>query len=287
MKDIPVFYCPEMVANAESFSPSAGKPELAVKEWIKVGAPIEMRVPQKASMDELFLAHEEAYVREVLAGTAPNGFGNTKAAVAASLPWTSGAMLSAAREALRNKQVACAPVSGFHHAGYAYGGGFCTFNGLMVTACALIDNDEVRRILILDCDMHYGDGTDDIIEELNLFDRVDHLTMGAYYGSSQDADEYLTRLREQAERFDEYDLIIYQAGADVHVNDPLGGVLNTKQMIDRDRIVFESAKNANVPVAWDLAGGYQEPVEKVVRLHVNTMAVCADVYVTNTLKKTA
>ena len=70
------------------------------------------------------------------------------------------------------------------------------------------------------------------------------------------------------------DNVLYQAGADVHVDDPLGGVLTTEQMIERDQIVFEAARASEIPIAWNLAGGYQTPLSKVVDLHVNTLREC-------------
>ncbi len=84
----------------------------------------------------------------------------------------------------------------------------------------------------------------------------------------------MQRLRETVARFDSYDLVLYQAGADVHVDDPLGGVLSTDEMIARDRIVFDAARASETPVAWNLAGGYQEPLARVIELHVNTMNEC-------------
>jgi acetoin utilization deacetylase AcuC-like enzyme len=110
-------------------------------------------------------AHDADYVRGVLELRLPNGFGDCSPGVAASLPYTSGAMLAAARHAWRRGRTAVAPCSGFHHAGWAHGGGFCTFNGLMVTAAAL-RAEGARKVGILDCDMHDGDGTDDIIDAL-------------------------------------------------------------------------------------------------------------------------
>ena len=80
------------------------------------------------------------------------------------------------------------------------------------------------------------------------------------------------------ERLSDFDLILYQAGADVHVDDPLGGVLTTEQMILRDRIVFEAARLHSIPLAWNLAGGYQDPIECVLALHLNTMRACVDAY---------
>ena len=71
---------------------------------------------------------------------------------------------------------------------------------------------------------------------------------------------------------------MYQAGADPHVNDPLGGDLTTEQMLERDRIVFKFAKNNNIPIVWNLAGGYQKDFSKVLEIHENTLKACIEVY---------
>jgi acetoin utilization deacetylase AcuC-like enzyme len=197
--------------------------------------------------------------------------------VARSLPYTSGAELAAARYALVHG-VACAPVGGFHHAHYAETGGFCTFNGLMVTAIRLLNEELVKRILILDTDQHMGDGTDDILTRLDLFGKIENMSFGRLYKVPEQADSYLRKLRDTVYKFSEYDLILYHTGVDCHVDDPLGGVLTTKQLAMRDQIVFEAARKAGIPLAWNLAGGYQKPVSKVVQLHVNTMKECAQAY---------
>ncbi len=274
---IPVYYSESLLADAESFSPSAAKPRPVVEAWRDANLPIALSAFAPAEDVDLFLAHDPAYVRGVLTGALPNGFGNTLAALARSLPHTTGAMIAAARAAITSG-CACAPVSGFHHAHYDTGGGFCTFNGLIVAAQKMLDEAGLQRILILDCDMHFGDGTDQIIEHLALRPSIDHWTFGRWFDTPQDAPGYLERLRDIASHFDDYDLILYQAGADVHVDDPLGGVLTTAQMIERDRTVFAHAHRAAVPIAWNLAGGYQEPLERVTALHVNTMRECARIY---------
>jgi acetoin utilization deacetylase AcuC-like enzyme len=274
---IPVFYCEEMLANSDSFSPSAGKPQHVVEAWTAASLPIRIESYQAATLDQLFRAHDPTYVRGVLSTKLPNGFGNRRADVARSLPWTTGAMLAAAREALRSG-VACAPVSGFHHARYAAGGGFCTFNGLTVTTGALLSEGLVGRVMILDCDQHFGDGTEQILEQLDLGGSVENVSFGRWFGAPRHADAYLADLNHHVARFADFDLVLYQAGADVHVDDPLGGVLTTEQMIERDRVVFEAAVQAGVPIAWNLAGGYQEPLSRVVTLHVNTMHQCAQIY---------
>jgi acetoin utilization deacetylase AcuC-like enzyme len=151
----------------------------------------------------------------------------------------------------------------------------------MVTAAKLLSEKLVDRVLILDWDQHYGDGTEEIIQRLSLSAAVDNVTFGRWFHAPADAPSYLARLRETGRRFGDFDLVLYQAGADVHVDDPLGGVLTTEQMIERDRIVFEAARDRSVPIVWNLAGGYQEPLAKVVALHVNTMRECARAYVEN------
>jgi acetoin utilization deacetylase AcuC-like enzyme len=187
-------------------------------------------------------------------------------------------MMAAARASLTHG-CACAPVSGFHHAHYDSAGGYCTFNGLVIAAQQLLADGAVRRVLILDCDMHYGDGTDQILEQLGLGESVTNATFGRWFHEPSQAGAYLKRLRETVARFEAYDLVLYQAGADVHVDDPLGGVLTTEQMIERDRIVFAAARKFATPIAWNLAGGYQEPLSKVVDLHSNTLRACAAEFV--------
>lgn len=281
LQAIAVSYAEPMVAEANSFSPSAGKPHHVLAAWKTDQLPIAIQPVLPVDEHDLALCHDPAYVRGVLTCMLPNGFGNRSTDVARSLPWTSGALLSAARHALR-EGIACAPVSGFHHACYGSGGGYCTFNGLMVTVAKLLSEGLVHRVLILDCDQHYGNGTDQIIAQLSMDDVVENATFGRWFCVPADASAYLARLGKTAVRFGDFDLVLYQAGADVHVDDPLGGVLTTEQMIERDRIVFQAARERSVPIAWNLAGGYQQPLAKVVALHVNTMRECARSYVETT-----
>lgn len=277
LQRISVFYSEHMLAEAGSFSPSADKPRHVLAAWQKVGLPIIVRSITPASERDLCLAHDPVYVRGVLNGKLPNGFDNTSPEVARSLPYTSGAMIAAARAALEGG-CACAPVSGFHHAHYRSAGGYCMFNGLVITAQKLLAEGAVQRVLILDCDMHYGDGTEEILGRLGLARSITNATFGRSFHQPSQASAYLQRLRETVAGFDAFDVILYQAGADVHVDDPLGGVLTTKQMIERDQIVFDAARASETPIAWNLAGGYQSPLSKVVELHVNTLRECVNAF---------
>lgn len=278
---VPVFFRDEMVAHVDSFSPSAGKPRLVLTDWQAHRLPLEVKGFDPVSAELLVRAHDRDYVDGVLGGRVPNGFGSRDRRLAESLRYTCGAMLAAAREALRNGRVAVAPVAGFHHAGHAYGSAFCTFNGLMVAAVALRSAGEIRRIGILDMDQHYGDGTDDILETLGI-DYVCHYTSGRKHLTARDAAGFLRALPELMQSFADCDLLLYQAGADAHVNDPLGGWMATAQLRERDRIVFEVCERLGLPVAWNLAGGYQRDarggIEPVLEIHRNTMSACAARY---------
>lgn len=277
---IPVFYTPKMVANSQSLSPSAAKPASVVASWQR-GFAIEIREPAPVTVDELALAHDRTYVEAVLSCQRDNGFDNRSPEVATSLPYTTGAMLSAARYAMQTKGVAVAPVSGFHHAGYTEPAGFCTFNGLMVTALVL-KREGVNRIGILDLDMHYGNGTDDIIRVSNAHGWIRHFTGGAQYDDRSQVTDFFQRLPSILKWVTGCDVVLYQAGADPHIDDPYGGWLTTEELQKRDAMVFDACKLANVPIAWNLAGGYQtEPdgsIPKVLEIHDNTMRECSRVY---------
>lgn len=249
-----------------------------MEAWKTTGLPIEIVEPQPASISELCLPHDPDYVDGVLSGRSENGFGTIDPAITDSLPWTSGSLRSAAEHAVLTNEPAFSPTSGFHHAGRSYGRAFCTFNGLMVAAMSLRARGLVQRIAILDCDQHFGDGTADIIHRLHL-DWVSHYTYGADPPRRASAEAWLNQLANLvSETAAGADLVIYQAGADPHVDDPLGGDLTTEQLARRDAIVFRTCRRLGIPVVTNLAGGYQRPVEKVVALHTQTLRAFADAW---------
>lgn len=282
-RSIPVFYVPQMVAPNTSVSPSASKPAAVVASWKELGVPLDVRAPRPVSVDELCSAHDRDFVEDVLACRIPDGFGSKHPEVAASLRYTSGSMLSAARHTLMERApVAAAPCSGFHHAGYRSAGAFCTFNGLMVTAVALRATGLATRVGILDCDMHYGDGTDDIISTLGAGDWVNHWTAGRLFWARAHAPHFFRALTDALESMRGCDVVLYQAGADPHVDDPLGGMLTTEELAERDQRVFETLAALKVPIVWNLAGGYQRDerggISGVLEIHDNTMRACARTY---------
>lgn len=273
LRPIPVFYSERQTAERnESFSPSAQKPALVVQAWLATGIPLAIVEPEPATVEELSRAHDRRYVEDVLSGRRANGFGNRLPEVNATLPWTSGSLRSAVMHAIRTGESCFSPSSGFHHAGYADGAGFCTFNGLMVAALALHAEDPSARVAIVDCDRHEGDGTSEIIARTGSGGWIAHYTFGAEDVDASSADDWLRRLPAIVDRtIAGCAVAIYQAGADPHIDDPLGRILTTEQMAERDRIVFTRCAEAGVPVVTNLAGGYQTPVGNVVALHVQTL----------------
>ncbi len=256
-----------MVADSGGFSPSAAKPAAAVASWQQLGIPLDISSFSPVTREQIKRAHDPKFVDDLLDCRINNGHSNRSPAVAASLPFTSGSLLAAARAALANGIGAVSPTSGFHHAGHARAGGFCSLNGLMVTALNLPD----CKVGVLDFDMHYGDGTDSIIRQLNLSKRVIHRG----HPGGGDVEAWLKTIPGTLDAFAKCNVVLYQAGADPHIDDPLGGWLTTDQMRRRDRLVFAGLRERGVPVAWNLAGGYQTPFQAVLDLHDATMQECA------------
>lgn len=282
---IPVFYTPKMLADSLSFSPSSMKPEKVVNAWKQLGIPLDIYEPDPVSVNELALAHERGFVEAVLAGNAKNGFGNEDLKIAFTLPYTNGSMRTAAFAALENGVVAVSPTSGFHHAHWDMASGYCTFNGLMVAAQCLLKKGKAKRIGIVDCDYHYGNGTDHIIGKLNLLKEIKHFTAGKIFHYAKQRQEFFEWLHEVMVFMSDCDIILYQAGADPHADDPLGGFLTTEEMYQRDLLVFKACKQRGIPIAWNLAGGYQllEDGETtnwaaLTEIHSNTLKACWEVF---------
>lgn len=293
MKKIKVIYSPKVVSESGSkISPSAGKPKL-LAEKLQNDPTIEFVEPEPITVEDILRCHDEGYVGDILSLRKPNGFGTRSQSVVDSLPWTNGAMYTAAKLAYQTKEPTCAIVAGFHHAGYKGFenlGYFCTFNGLMIAAMKLVEADGLERVSIVDCDMHWGNGTDDILKHIpnNQQHKYTNISFGKYFGNYDTAENYLlyfASVRQQLQAF-KPDLIIYQSGADVHVDDPFGGILTEEQMYERDIRMFTIAKELNIPITWTLAGGYQKDKDGgcsyVLKLHMNTFDACRKVYEYNT-----
>ena len=160
------------------------------------------------------------------------------------------------------------------------------FNGLIIAARAIKNAGLVNSIGIVDCDFHYGDGTASLIELLELGSWLKHYTLGEQpYIVPEKSEELFAHLPEVLEGMSGCDLILYAAGADPHINDPLGGFLTTHQLLRRDELVFSRCAALGIPVAWNLAGGYQRDethgIRPVLDIHDNTMRACARTFISH------
>jgi acetoin utilization deacetylase AcuC-like enzyme len=271
-----VLYSADMVSDAGvRASPSDRKPRAVSAALLQTAWPIELIAPMPIGIGDVCKVHDSGFVDDVLQLRRQNGFGSFSESVARSILYTCGACYDSARVAL-DEGISASLTSGFHHAGPRAARGFCTFNGLMVTAVQLLDESRAQKVAIVDCDYHYGDGTQAIVDALDLSDRVLHVSFGEFYRRPEQAGEYLHAISELRATFAEFqpDIVIYQAGADVHVDDPFGGLLTTEQMRSRDQAMFSLARDLSIPLTWTLAGGYQiesdGSIPRVVQLHLNT-----------------
>lgn len=271
---IKVFYNPnQQVDKNESYSPSAGKPA-RVAEQFSANFPITLVSNFKpTSFEEIILAHDSSFVRRVLDGKEANGFNNFSKDIINSVPWVLGSFIAAAEDCYLNSSITCSLTSGFHHAKYKKSRMFCTFNGLIIAAQILKEKYDLKKVSIIDFDFHDGDGTDDIISSLDLR-YIQNYSMGKLNIWREDAALWLQELpRVLKKNFANSDILLYQAGADPWVKDPLGGILTKEQLAMRDLIVFNFALENRIPLVWNLAGGYSSPFGHVLDIHNNTMAV--------------
>ncbi len=270
----------QSIPDVQSFSPSAGKPERFMellkgtdfRTYTHNGLPL-----RPVTREDLCLVHDKAYVDGVFDGTVPNGFGNYDPRVPEACLWTVGSLTSAALQVQDIHMPICSPTSGFHHAGYDFGEGYCTFNGLMVAAAKYLEKYPHHTVAILDCDFHYGNGTDDILRHKpDLAKRIVHHTSGKYFHPEDDPLDFFQWLHHAIEDINDNgcNLTLYQAGADMHKDDPLGGILDDADMTKRDRTVFGKVRGE---IVWNLAGGYRRAAtndvfdDPVLALHLRTM----------------
>ena len=269
---VKVFYDERQSAERnDSFSPSAQKPAKVVKYW-EERHPIQIMPFEPVTLEDLCRIHDAEYVHGVMQGRITNGFGNCDPVVNSVMPWVSGSVYWACDYAYRTKESCFAPTSGAHHACYNTGMGYCTFNSLALGALHAHDLG-ANLVGIVDCDNHYGNGTQDIINKLGL-----HWLIHYSYGADQRryyTEKFLEEFESLLMPFKHCDLIIYNAGADPHVDDPHGGRMTTNELFQRDIELYCFAAEHKIPVVTALAGGYQRDIhggiQPVLDIHNNTM----------------
>lgn len=255
----------------------------------------ELRQPEPATDAEIGRAHAAGYWQRV-----DNGALTAQEQRKIGFPWSpelgererlvAGATIQACRAALED---GCAVnlAGGTHHAFHDHGAGYCVFNDAAIAARAMQAEGRATRVVIIDCDVHQGDGTASILaNDASVFTFSIHGTKNYPFHKQQsdldiglddeaDDETYLTALAkglELALALARADLAIYVAGADPYAEDLLGRLAVSKAgLMERDRMVLEACYKAGLPVAITMAGGYARNVEDIVAIHLETVRLAA------------
>lgn len=272
-----------MLRESVEASPLAARVELVEAD------PIPLRLVR--------LAHDPDYIRRVLEGSLSEdevreiGFPWSSMLVERSLR-SLGGTLGACRAATRD-WVSMNFAGGTHHARRDRGAGYCLFNDAAVALLAMRAEGAIARGIVVDCDVHQGDGTASILrDEPSLFAYSLHGArnyparkipgdLDVELPDGADDDAYLEALeRTLPAAFDAIrpELAVYLAGADPYVGDGLGRLsVSAEGLRRRDRFVLETCRARGVPVAIVMAGGYSKAIAETVAIHRATLEVAIDI----------
>jgi acetoin utilization deacetylase AcuC-like enzyme len=255
----------------------------------KFAQPEDFLQPQPASDEDILRVHDRGWVQRLKTGML-SAAEIAKLEIPFSQEMVTGVWLAtggsilAARNALRQR-IGFNIGGGFHHAFRAHGEGFCAINDVAVAIRALQHDGSIQRALVVDLDVHHGNGTaaifagDPTVLTLSLHqfnnypDEKPPSVIDVHLRDGVADEEYLSRLKDGLAVAMSFapNLIFYLAGADPFEEDQLGGLaLTLDGLKQRDRLVFETALTQNVPVAVVLAGGYARNTADTVTIHCNT-----------------
>lgn len=253
--------------------------------------PEDLIVPEAATDEQLLTVHDPDYLNRLTAGKL-----TYKETRRIGFPWSLqlversrrsvGGTIAACRAALENG-VAANLAGGTHHAYPDHGEGYCIFNDSAIAARVMQLEGRARRVVILDCDVHQGNGTAAIFKgDSSVFTFSIHGAKNfPFHKESSDLDipledgsgddEYLHALEsgvKKALSLARADLAIYISGADPYRGDRLGRLALTKLgLAARDRLVFDLCWQAGIPQATVMAGGYAKDVNETVDIHFQTI----------------
>jgi acetoin utilization deacetylase AcuC-like enzyme len=258
----------------------------------EVMKPQQLRPAPAARREDLLLAHTLEYVDGLLQGTLsekelrPIGLTWSEKLLERSLASVGGFI--AATDAVLEHGFSALLAGGTHHAHADRGEGYCVFNDFAVAALRLLHQRRAKKILILDLDVHQGNGNSSILGQredvfiLSLhgeknypFRKVkSHLDVALPEGTTDEI--YLAALKSALSSLNfDFDMIFYQAGVDNLKEDTLGTfALSFDGLKERDRMVLEFARRR--PVAMAIGGGYAKPIELTVEAHLNTFRVARE-----------
>jgi acetoin utilization deacetylase AcuC-like enzyme len=250
--------------------------------------------PYPCSVKTLKGAHSQTYIRNIINksldqnGVKKIGFPLVDSVVKRSLVATGGTVL-ASKLAL-DYRIACNTAGGSHHANFDEGAGYCVFNDVAVAANYLLNKGLVKKILIVDLDVHQGNGNSDIFENnKNVFTFSMH-SKSNYPAKKSKSDldieledntedqKYIETLKDSIQLLNKqkFDFVFYIAGVDVHFNDRLGKLkLSDDGIKKREEIVIGNFFSKKIPICGVLGGGYNKNFDKLVELHSILHETCA------------
>ncbi|MGV2989447.1 histone deacetylase [Vibrio sp. E150_011] len=257
-------------------------------EYLSQGsATFDVYSPQPLGVEQLYQVHCRQYVDSLLCGELPAakmrriGFPWSPELVERTLISAAGTCL-AVDKALENG-VAIHLSGGYHHAHYDFGSGFCLFNDLVLAATHAL-NRGIEKVLIVDSDVHHGDGTATLVEgnpqivslsfhcEKNFPARKPQSDFDVPLARGVSDDEFLAtfyNVVDLAIRLHSPDLVLYDAGVDIHEGDELGYLnVTTEGIAQRDRWLLNRCKTASLPVACVIGGGYRSHHADLVPIHM-------------------
>ena len=254
----------------------------------------EFHKPYPCSDETLKRAHSEKYIKDIKNKTLDKngvkkiGFPLVDSVVQRSLVATGGTVL--ASKLAINYGLACNTAGGSHHANFEGGAGYCVFNDVAVAAYYLLDRGLAGRILIVDLDVHQGNGNSDIFKgNSNVFTFSMH-SKSNYPAKKSISDldvelednledkQYLKTLKFYLNELNEenFDYVFYIAGVDIHHNDRLGKLkISYEGIKERDELVTENFFSKGIPLCGVLGGGYNKDFNKLVELHSFLHHSCA------------
>ena len=256
--------------------------------------------PYPCSDETLKRAHSEKYIKDIKnktldeSGVKKIGFPLVDSVVQRSLVATGGTVL-AAKLAISNR-LACNTAGGSHHATFDSGAGYCVFNDVAVAAQYLLDRDLAKKILIVDLDVHQGNGNSDIFKNNKSVFTFSMHSKSNYPAKKSISDldveledniedlEYTNSLKGCLDQLnkEKFDFVFYIAGVDVHFNDRLGKLkISDEGIKTRDEIVIENFFSKNIPLCGVLGGGYNKDFNKLVELHSYLHQSCAELISTD------
>ena len=251
--------------------------------------------PYPCSDETLKRAHSEKYIKDIKnktldeSGVKKIGFPLVDSVVQRSLVATGGTVL-AAKLAISNR-LACNTAGGSHHATFDSGAGYCVFNDVAVAAQYLLDRGLAKKILIVDLDVHQGNGNSDIFKNNKSVFTFSMHSKSNYPAKKSISDldvelednikdvEYINSLKSCLDQLnkEKFDFVFYIAGVDIHFNDRLGKLkISDEGIKSRDEIVIENFFSKNIPLCGVLGGGYNKDFNKLVELHSYLHQSCAE-----------